>query len=1077
MKKQILSILLILLLSMGLISTAMAVGGANGSSEAPESIELFEKAYISSSDLELDGFPSEEELFAGYVQKLMDESIYGDSGAFFGRLAREQLDDFNKLLYDELLNFIEEVAAGERSSTRFEITLPQEIVDSELTVSGNGQEELVSALSSLIETKIDLSLLSDALLYDHPYELYWHDKTGGADKMNAFGYSYGMAFSGHDGNDYTSGKIASLGFFLEVSPAYQAAGYSEEAPAVDTAKTGAASQLIVDPNDERETNVEKALAAAAGCSTDYEKIMAFAQWICDSVEYNYDAADDDWQGGYGDPWQLIYVFDGLPGTKVVCEGYSKAFQYLCDLAGIECYSVSGRTGENHMWNIVRLNGQSYIVDVTNSDAGSIGHQGGELLVGYASSGSVAEGYTISVSSTNAQYIYNEDMKALWGSDDSSILKLATAEYEEPEIINYTITATASPTEGGTVSGAGSYEENADVTLTATANEGYEFVEWQENGSQLSTDASISFTAMADRTLVAIFEKQEPPVVSLTKGDGEAEYYTTLGAAVTAAGSCVAADAAVLTLLDDIDLGEDYQGIGSGVFTLDLNGFDIICDSFMDAALAVYNAGTVLSITDSSQEKSSEVRDINIYAGTVNIGGGTFDGVIANGGNVNITGGSFDGMGYGLYVYSGTITLSLPEGGGDGATFPGGITVSGTTLNAILGEGAAYWQGNKMIILTADATEITGGDVTIKKACDHSGNTNESGTDNEDGTHSISCSECSVEIQRVFHEYGESGICGVCENQAVASLTKDGGTPTYFYALDAALNGASSCTAADEAVLSLLDDIDLGEDYQGIGSGVFALDLNGFDIICDSFMDAALAVYNAGTVLSITDSSQEKSSEVRDINIYAGTVNISGGTFDGVIANGGTVNITGGSFDGMGYGLYVYSGTITLGLPEGGGDGATFPGGITVSGTTLNAILGEGAAYWQGNSMITPADDATSISGGDVVIKAAPPTYSVSISDSIANGSVTADKEKAVEGEQVKLTVEPDDGYLLDSLSVSGGITPVQNGEFTYVFNMPANAVEVSATFKTEIPTITLSSNREVCSYKDSPTLTMSFSEQ
>ena len=68
-------------------------------------------------------------------------------------------------------------------------------------------------------------------------------------------------------------------------------------------------------------------------------------------------------------------------------------------------------------------------------------------------------------------------------------------------------------------------------------------------------------------------------------------------------------------------------------------------------------------------------------------------------------------------------------------------------------------------------------------------------------------------------------------------------------------------------------------------------------------------------------------------------------------------------------------TITLSLDE-NGMGATFPGGISVYGTTLNEILEEGAAYYKGDTMITPDDGVTTISGGDVVIKAyVAPVYS------------------------------------------------------------------------------------------------------
>ena len=69
---------------------------------------------------------------------------------------------------------------------------------------------------------------------------------------------------------------------------------------------------------------------------------------------------------------------------------------------------------------------------------------------------------------------------------------------------YTITATANPTEGGTVSGVGSYESGTTCTLTATPNTGYSFLNWTENGMVVSYDANYSFTVNGDRNLVANF---------------------------------------------------------------------------------------------------------------------------------------------------------------------------------------------------------------------------------------------------------------------------------------------------------------------------------------------------------------------------------------------------------------------------------------------------------------------------------------------------------------------------------------------------------------------------------------------
>lgn len=73
--------------------------------------------------------------------------------------------------------------------------------------------------------------------------------------------------------------------------------------------------------------------------------------------------------------------------------------------------------------------------------------------------------------------------------------------------SYTITATASPSDGGSVTGAGTYDEGSLVTLTATASNGYDFTNWTKNGVQVSTNPTYSFTAAVDAAYVANFTAQ------------------------------------------------------------------------------------------------------------------------------------------------------------------------------------------------------------------------------------------------------------------------------------------------------------------------------------------------------------------------------------------------------------------------------------------------------------------------------------------------------------------------------------------------------------------------------------------
>ena len=71
---------------------------------------------------------------------------------------------------------------------------------------------------------------------------------------------------------------------------------------------------------------------------------------------------------------------------------------------------------------------------------------------------------------------------------------------------YTIAATASPSAGGTVSGAGTYAEGTSATVTATPSGCYKFVNWTENGTEVSTNETYTFTVSGNRTLVANFEE-------------------------------------------------------------------------------------------------------------------------------------------------------------------------------------------------------------------------------------------------------------------------------------------------------------------------------------------------------------------------------------------------------------------------------------------------------------------------------------------------------------------------------------------------------------------------------------------
>ncbi|WP_300800063.1 MBG domain-containing protein [uncultured Acetatifactor sp.] len=372
--------------------------------------------------------PGNDELFAGYIEQL----FYGDSGvSLFGNWGEDKLQDATeKRIYTELKENIWAVANGTRTSTIFEL---ENISFAGVDTDSEAIERLKSAMGTIF----------NCLLVDCPYEFYWFDKS----------YKQALSYSMFT----NSTGVLKVSFKFTVAEGYRGSNIYEvnSTKVVDAKRAAANAKNIVDKYANK---------------SDYEKLEGFRKEICELVDYNNDAANT--ATAYGDPWQLVWVFDGKPDTKVVCEGYSKAFQYLCDLSGFDgCYTVtgvmSGGTGAGpHMWNIVTLDGNNYLVDVTNCDTGTVGAPDKLFLAG--ANGDVARGYTCKVGSINIVYTYDPGDKALFGEE---ILTLASESYQHKGKLTITAPNKVEVTFGDAVSGSvlqggsAKNEENVDVSGT------------------------------------------------------------------------------------------------------------------------------------------------------------------------------------------------------------------------------------------------------------------------------------------------------------------------------------------------------------------------------------------------------------------------------------------------------------------------------------------------------------------------------------------------------------------------------------------------------------------------------------
>lgn len=376
-------------------------------------------------------FPDSSELFKGYVQKtLYPQNMGGANPASVE--AREQLGANDKYVYDFLKSKIEKVANGEISSTTFEINketfekwgfknswTAEElgIVKEDSETENEYLQRVANAAYREFNKNFNISQILNAITADCPYDLYWFDKseTGG---IASGGYTKSI--------NRIDFYVDRLIFSFRVAKNYKAENYNQNNPEVDVAKTSAASNAA---------NYAKEIVEKYKNLPDYQKLKAYRDVICELTLYNTDAAENDI--AYGDEWQIIYVFDKNDKTNVVCEGYSKAFQYLFDLStfenNVKCYTVTGVTSSgsgagDHMWNIVKMeDGKNYLVDVTNSDTGSIGQRGDLFLAGTA--GNINSGYSFTINAYNSiKYYFSDSSINLWGTDEKSILNLSSTNY-------------------------------------------------------------------------------------------------------------------------------------------------------------------------------------------------------------------------------------------------------------------------------------------------------------------------------------------------------------------------------------------------------------------------------------------------------------------------------------------------------------------------------------------------------------------------------------------------------------------------------------------------------------------------
>lgn len=307
------------------------------------------------------------------------------------RSAGSRLTGVDQAAYDTLRSEVSKITSGFRTSTVIRIPDQDALSWSldELGASGSDRNTVMEKTKERLLQTLHMERIFTALISDCPYEMFWKGSQ----------YTYGCDYV------FTGNRAYIKNLTLSIQPSQDYAGRAEYS--LDPVKVTAARQAAA--NARNIVNQYRDLS-------DYEKLNAYRQEICRLVSFESAAAADGYP--YGDPWQLVSVFDGDPHTNVVCEGYAKAFKYLCDLSDFQgdvtCYLVTGGLdGGNHMWNVVRMDdGRNYLVDVTNCDSGTVGADDKLFLAGGSTSGD-GQVWTISVGSSFLTYSYRAEERGLY----------------------------------------------------------------------------------------------------------------------------------------------------------------------------------------------------------------------------------------------------------------------------------------------------------------------------------------------------------------------------------------------------------------------------------------------------------------------------------------------------------------------------------------------------------------------------------------------------------------------------------------------------------------------------------------
>lgn len=190
------------------------------------------------------------------------------------------------------------------------------------------------------------------------------------------------------------------------------------------------------------------------------------------------------------------------------EPYSRRYVQMTERISDTHMASTNLLGENHL-RVVMVSLDAF--DVTGND--------GAIIKFKVNVGTDVKPGEYKIQLAGQQIVTADEQKANdWNSTTTSTLTIKPNEF----------TVTIKDATNGTVTGAGTYPASSEVTLTATADEGYKFVKW----SNEITDNPYKFNITEDVELSAIFEACKYTITYVVDGETYKTVEYTFGAKIT-----------------------------------------------------------------------------------------------------------------------------------------------------------------------------------------------------------------------------------------------------------------------------------------------------------------------------------------------------------------------------------------------------------------------------------------------------------------------------------------------------------------------------------------------------------------